>query len=178
MCQAQEAAKKQRTAIQQGPSHPYESILQSSRHPYRRSCLHYNHSVLAGCTQFPTYCVSCYNCKKLGHFSRVYSSKTIQRNELKPTRPSTFTLQSIPSLTAPLTNRQPCPTSTMYCTSTDLALKLKIDIATLNGATTTAVLPESGANISAASTSILSQLNKHIDNLLPFSVIPKAANGS
>ena len=54
----------------------------------------------------------------------------------------------------------------------DPAPKLKIDTTTLNGATTTAVLPDSGADISAAGTSILSQLNEHIDNLLPSS-IPK-----
>ena len=53
-----------------------------------------------------------------------------------------------------------------------------MDIITLNGAVTTAVLPDSGADISAAGTGILSQLNEHIDNLLPSSVIPKAANGA
>ena len=48
---------------------------------------------------------------------------------------------------------------------------------TCNSAIATAVLPDSGVDISAAGTGILSQLNEHIDNMLPSSVIPKASNG-
>ena len=51
-----------------------------------------------------------------------------------------------------------------HVTSTNPAPKLKIDIVTLNGAVSTAVLPNSGADTSAAGTSILSQLNEHTDN--------------
>ena len=39
-------------------------------------------------------------------------------------------------------------------------------------------MPDSGANISAASTAILKHLNKHVDNLLSSNTIPKAANGT
>jgi len=63
-------------------------------------------------------------------------------------------------------------------TCTDSAPKLKIDISTLNGTVTTTVLLDSGADISVAGISILSQLNEHINNLLPSFVPPKAMNGA
>ena len=117
--------------------------------------------------------MSCHNCKKLGHFSRVCRSKPIQPH---PLRPYTSTLQSIQPYS--FLSEQAGLSNIHHVTSTDPAPKLKIDITTHNGATTTAVLPDSGADISAAGTSILSQLNEHIDNLLPSSAIPKAANGA
>ena len=180
MCQAQEAAKKQRAAIQQGPGHLHESVAALKTHPQKKTftpqplfpgCGAQPHS--AGRTQCPAYRVSCHNCKKLGHFSRVCHSKPIQPH---PLRPYTSTLQSTQSDS--YCSEQADLSNIYHVTSTDPAPKLKIDITTLNGATTTAVLPDSGADISAAGTSILSQLNEHIDNLLPSSVIPKAANGA
>ena len=120
-------------------------------------------------------CISCVmsQFKKLGHFSRVCHSKPIQPH---PQWPYTSTLQSTQHGSS--LSEQAGLSNIHHVTSTVPAPKLKIDITTLNGATTTAVLPDSGADISAASTSILSQLNEHIDNLLPSSVIPKSANGA
>ena len=180
MCRSQEAAKKQRVAIQQGPGHPYESVAALKTHPQKKTytpqplcpdCGAQPHP--AGRTQCPAYRVSCHNCKKLGYFSRVCSSKPIQPH---PLRPYTSTLQSTQPDSS--LSEQAGLSNIHHVTSTDPAPKLKIDITTLNGATTTAVLPDSGADISAVGTSILSQLNEHIDNLLPSSVIPKAANGT
>ena len=179
VCQAQEAAKKQRAAIQQGPSHLNKSVAALKTHPQKKvftpqtlcpGCRAQPHPV--GCTQCPAYRVSCPNCKKLGHFARVCCSRPVQPYENKPPRPCTATLQSdIPfSQDAGLSNIH-------HVTSTNPAPKLQMDIITLSGAVTTAVLSDSGADISAAGTGILSQLNEHIDHLLPFSVIPKAANG-
>ena len=172
--------KKQRAAIQQGPSHLNESVAALKTHPQKKvftpqalcpGCGAQPHP--AGRTQCPAYRTSCHNCKKLGHFARVCRSRPVQPNENKPPRPCTTTLQSdIPlSQDAGLSNIH-------HVTSTNPAPKLQMDIITLNGAVTTAVLPDSGADISAAGTGILSQLNEHIDNLLPSSVIPKAANGA
>ena len=73
-----------------------------------------------------------------------------------------------------LLSKQACLT---FATSHLLTL-LQIDITTLNGATITAVLPDSGADISAAGMGILSKLNKHIENLLPSYIILKPANGT
>ena len=45
MCQGQEAAKKQRAAIQQGPSHLHESVAALKTHPPKRRS-HHKPSVL------------------------------------------------------------------------------------------------------------------------------------
>ena len=175
VCQAQEAAKKQRAAIQQGPSHLNESVAALKTHPQKKvftpqalcpGCGAQPHP--AGRMQCPAYRASCHNCKKLGHFARVCCSRPVQPNENKPPRPCAATLQSdIPlSQDAGLSNIH-------HDTSANPAPKLQMDIITLNGAVTTVVLPDSGADISAAGTGILSQLNEYIDNLLPPLSFPK-----
>ena len=178
--QAQEAAKKQRAAIQQVPGYFHESVAALKTHPQKKKftsqplcpgCGAQPHP--AGCSQCPAYHVSCHNCKKLGNFSRVCHSKPIQPH---PLRLSTSTLQSIQSDNS--LSKQAGLSNIHHVTSTDPAPKLKIDITYLNDATTKAVLPDSGADILSAGTSILSQLNEHIGKLLPSSVIPKAANGA
>ena len=52
-----------------------------------------------------------------------------------------------------------------------------MQIITLHGSCQTQVLPDSGADISAAGEHILSRLNEHRDNLLPSEFSPHAANG-
>ena len=83
MCQGQEAAKKQRAAIQQGPSHLHESVAALKTHPPKKpltpqalcpGCRAKPHP--AGRTQCPAYHVSCHNCKKIGHFARVCPRQT------------------------------------------------------------------------------------------------------
>ena len=177
MCQTQEAASGH---IQQGPSHLNESVAALKTHPQKK--MFTPQALCSGCgaqphpaghMQCPAYRVSCHNCKKLGHFARVCRSRPVQPSENKPPRPCTATLQSEFPLSqdAGLSNIH-------HVTSTNPAPKLQMDIITLNGAVTTAVLPDSGADILAADTGIFSQLNEHIDNLSPSSVIPKAANGA
>ena len=65
-----------------------------------------------------------------------------------------------------------------HVTATDPAPKITLTITSLNGITSATVLPDSSADISAASTAILKHLNKHINNVLPSNTIPKAANGT
>ena len=154
MCQAQETAKKQRATIQQGLSHLHDSVTalktQKPFTPQRLcpGCGAQPHP--AGRIQCPAYRVSCHNCKKLGHFSRVCHSKPVHPNETEPPWPSTSTLQSaqpdIPFV------EQTGASNIHHVTSTDPSPKLKIDISTLNGTITTTVLPDSGADISAAGT--------------------------
>ena len=160
MCQGQEAAKKQQAAIQQGPSHLHESIAALKTHPQRKvlspqtlcpGCGAKPHP--AGRTQCPVYYVSCHNCKKVGHFARVCRSKPVQPTEVKPPQPSTSTLQ----FDSPFSQESGL-SNIHHVTTTDPGPKLQVKIITLNGAITTAVLPDSGADISAAGTGILSQL--------------------
>ena len=62
--------------------------------------------------------------------------------------------------------------------STDPAPLIAINVSSLHGSITIKVLPDSGADISAAGTEILHHLNEHVDNLLPSRIIPRAVNGA
>ena len=59
---------------------------------------------------------------------------------------------------------------------TDPAPTISIHILSLNGSTDMEILPDSGANISAAGKETLSHLGKHVNNLLPSRIVPQAAN--
>lgn len=60
----------------------------------------------------------------------------------------------------------------------DPAPTLTVHIQALNGQATIEVLPDSGADISAAGTDFLSHFNEHVPNLLPSDVKPRAVNGN
>ncbi len=60
----------------------------------------------------------------------------------------------------------------------DPAPTITVHIQALNGQATVEVLPDSGADISAAGTDFLAHFNEHIHNLLPSDIKPRAVNGN
>ena len=76
------------------------------------------------------------------------------------------------------THEDPLLSNTSIIATSDPAPKFTINISSQNGSTSIAVLPDSGADISAAGEPILCHLNEHADHLIPSRVVPKAANGS
>ena len=76
------------------------------------------------------------------------------------------------------THTDPLLSSISHVAATDPVLKISINITSPNGSTSVAVLPDSGADISAAGEGILHHLKEHVDNLLPSTIIPKTANGT
>ena len=60
----------------------------------------------------------------------------------------------------------------------DPAPTLTVHIQALNGQATVEVLPDSGADISAAGVDFLTHFNEHVLNLLPSDVKPRAVNGN
>ena len=62
-------------------------------------------------------------------------------------------------------------------TMTDPAPTISINILSNNGLYHTQVLPDSGADISAAGQQILHHLNENFNNLLPSGIVPHTANG-
>ena len=62
--------------------------------------------------------------------------------------------------------------------STDPAPLIPISVSSLHDSIIIKVLPDSGADISAAGTEILCRLNEHVNNLLPSQIIPRAVNGA
>ena len=63
-------------------------------------------------------------------------------------------------------------------TVTEPAPTIPVHVSSLNGSANVDVLPDSGADISAAGTEVIRLLGDHIDNLLPSGITPKAANGT
>ena len=61
---------------------------------------------------------------------------------------------------------------------TEQALLVKVCITSANGFSELKVLPDSGADISAAGKEVLQHLNEHIDCLSLSVIIPKAVNGT
>ena len=180
-CQAQEAAKKQRAKL-----HNPESIAALRKPQNRKSysststcqgCGAVSHP--AGRTQCPGYSQICFNCQKVGHFAKVCRSKPSRQHA-----PLTNTEQRTPhaghrSLSATTDDpTHPTLDNIQHVASYDPAPLVNLDVIFANGSCNTKVLPDSGADISAAEKAILSTLNERINTLLPSTVIPKAVNGA
>ena len=173
-CQALEAAKRQRTNItDHGES---VSTLQNTRDKKVNASLTPSSPQCLGCgakphpggrSQCPAYRQICYNCQKIGHYSKVCRGKLARCRD--PPSPSTVNTLQISQHT--LSNIR-------NVASTDPAPLIPISVSSLHGSITIKVLPDSGADISAAGTEILCHLNEYVDNLLPSRITPRAVTGA
>ncbi len=129
----------------------------------------------AACPAFKSVCS---NCGKVGHYHKVCRQKT--RN------PSAGHTKELPPQTNSLCVSGPrqigaarirCP-SMMSLNHADPAPTLAVHIQALNGQATVEVLPDSGADVSAAGVDFLAHFSEHIHNLLPSDVKPRAVNGN
>ena len=172
-CRAQEAARQQRAEItsmslvstqvqavqKQPPPHQPNPTCPwcgaTKRHSNRQSC--------------PAFGVTCHICNRLGHFARVCRSRRhmlplpTQPQQQPPSTKTVYVQTHIANTTGPPI--EPAPT-------------IRLEASSLNGCTTITALPDSGAEISLAGPSLLSELNEHPDNLLPSPISPRAVNGS
>ena len=171
-CRAQEAAKRQRANItDHGES---VSALQNTRDKKVNAPLTPLSPQCPGCgakphpggrPQCPAYRQLCHNCQKVGYFAKVCRSKFARHRD----SPSTVNTLQV---------NQHTLSNIRNVSSTDPAPLIPINISSLHGSITIKVLPDSGADISAAGTEILCRLNEHVDNLLPSRIIPRAVNGA
>ena len=188
-CRAEEAAKRQRKDI----SEPIPGAVLAIKQPQPRQVYPSQQTMTSqlclGCgarphqggrTQCPAYNQLCRYCHKPGHYARVCHSK--QSRELtssgarpRPVTASTRTIQT----GEPHTESYPSQLSTIkQVTHTDPAPTITVHISTQHGSCHTDVLPDSGADISAAGKQTLQDLNEGAHSLMPSTIIPRAANGS
>ena len=92
------------------------------------------------------------------------AARAIVTTEEIDQEPVEYTTPTLTTVSVKQVIIEPAPTITMQ-------------IITPNGSCRTQVLPDSGADISAAGEHILPHLNEHRDNLLPSEFTPRAANG-
>ena len=121
-----------------------------------------------GRQQCPAYNQLCIHCHKVGHFSKVCRSRQTQQPLplAKPGANAIHTDHQHAVQLFPLTQQL-----------TDPAPKIRVQVSTVMGTHELTVLPDSGADISAAGTDILTCLGCHPNNLLPSAVIPKSVDG-
>ena len=174
-CRAQEAAKRQRANITDH-SESVAALHEKSRDKRGNAPLTPASPQCPGCgakphpggrSQCPAYGQSCHNCQKIGHYAKVCRGKFTRRRD-PPSPPTVNTLQIKHHTLSNIRN----------VASTDPAPLIPINVTSLHGSITIKVLPDSGADISAAGTEILCCLNEHANNLLPSRIIPRAVNGA
>ena len=180
MCRAEEAAKKQRSDITVTQN---DSIFSVRKQPNRtRIPSQLTPQTCSGCggrphhggrSQCPAFNVTCHYCQKVGHYARACHTKQANRQSGANTSPQ---LPRPP--VGSYVSQPPAGLSTIKQMSTsDPAPTILIKLSSLNGSCHTDVLPDSGADISAAGEPLLRLLNDHVYNLLPSEIIPHTANG-
>jgi len=171
-CIAEEAAKRQRSEITLPQSDTILAVRQKEPHhkkmttqpsaPTYLGCRGKPHQ--GGCSRCPAYSTTCHYCQKVGHYACVCHAKQARQPPLPPSArqiqlPANTDVESEQFHLYTIKQSDPAPTIPIHLT----ALNCSTD-----------VLPDSGADISAASTPLLTLLNDHVHNLIP---IPHTANG-
>ena len=173
-CQSREAAKKHRTEMVMQGTDVIAALHkpQQSRSALCPGCGGAHHR--EGHSQCPAFDQICSFCHKVGHFARICRSKHKQPASTPATTPqisaNAIRVQSQQGNHIQLYNivgnkTEPAPTIVVHMSSSSGIREVK-------------VLPDSGADISAAGQEILGTLGQHIDNLLPSNISPRAVNGS
>lgn len=175
-CQSREAAKKHRVDITtQGTD--LVAAIQKPEEPTNQikacpGCGGAHHR--GGRSQCPAFNQTCSFCHKIGHFAKVCRGKQPQRQTTNntPSQVSANAIRVQPQLNNHIQlynitekNAEAAPTIRVHMSSSSVTRQVE-------------VLPDSGADISAAGQGILKILGQHEDNLLPSSISPRAVNGS
>ena len=174
-CQSREAAKKHRVDITtQGTDtvaalrKPQEPMSQVKACP---GCGGPHHR--GGRSQCPAFAQNCSYCHKVGHFAKVCRGKSLR--QAASNTPSQASANAI-RVQHQLDNHIQLYNVTEE--KSEAAPTIRVNISSSSGMKQVEVLPDSGADISAAGQGILRILGQHVDNLLPSSINPRAVNGS
>ena len=174
-CQSREAAKKHRADITTTQDaeivaalrKPQDTVPQAKPCPGCGSAHH-----RGGRSQCPAFNQTCSFCHRVGHFARVCRSKqTRQTTTANTGQVSANAIRVQPQLDNHIQ---------LYNITEDqaeAAPTVKVYMSSSSGTRRVEVLPDSGADISAAGQGILSMLGQHVNNLLPSKISPRAVNG-
>ena len=130
-------------------------------------------------TSCPAFKSICSNCGKVGHYRKVclQSAKAgspSPSHSKKPPQTNSLCLPDSRQVGAPRIRLS----SVKGLNYADPAPTLTVHVRALNGQASVEVLPDSGADISAAGVNFLAHFNEHVPNLLPSDVKPRAVNGN
>ena len=174
IARAQEAAKKQRNEMTSASPGAVLAVKNRRQQPPTQQP-----AVCPGCgskphvggrARCPAYEQICHHCNKPGHFARVCRAK--KSTTLRPP-PSAKSIQT----TWPEEPRQHHLDTITQISATDPAPTIRVHLQSVNGTCDTLVLPDSGADISAAGPHLLKLLHEHPLNLLTSEVAPRTADG-
>ena len=183
-CRGQEAAKRQRSEMISQSPQSISTVQKAHQDKKGYTQL----LICPGCganahqggrRQCPAYDQACHSCQKTGHFAKVCRGRQARRFSPRPAKQPQASAKAIfVKPPRPVGLPQIHMPKIRHVMVTDPAPTIPIHISSLNGSIDTEVLPDSGADISAAGKEILSHLGEHVDNLLPSEIIPRAANGT
>ena len=169
-CRGLEAAKKSRQDIQ-GPSevNTFQTHPLTARSGTCPGCGNPFHE--GGRKKCPAFNQTCRNCGRSGHFARVCSRKRSTAGQYrKPATPHAHALSTneLPVVQlSELAHRPTTPAPTVH-----------MQVSTCHGQASLNILPDSGADISAAGPQFVQALGEYMDNLAPSNIRPRAVNGS
>ena len=178
-CQSREAAKKHRTEIASQGSDVVAAIhrpCQAEPQTELKTCAGCGGRVhRGGRRQCPAYNQTCSHCHKLGHFARVCRGRQVQQRTT-----STAVGQTSVNTICLGSHNKETEQVQMYnigSSTTQPAPTITVQISSPTGTKDVKVLPDSGADISAAGQEVMRHLGQHKDNLLPSKVCPRTVNG-
>ena len=177
MCRSKEAAKKHGSDITRE-----SKVVAALRHPYQPACQ--ASPMCPGCgaamhkggrRQCPAYNQVCAYCRKFGHYAKVCRSKQAQppphNSENQPSA------RAIRVQSEQLSQQQHLQLHRVQEAATEPAPTIVSQVTSSTESHHLDVLPDSGADISAAGQKVLEILGQHVDNILPSDINPRTVNG-